>query len=344
MKLKTANITDDIAGWAQKQDFTPGLVMGGLSAAGGALATGERDGENPRQRAMRMLRNAAAAGLIGGTATQMIATGAPMVDEVVRGGKESPGFFKSVVGRSLAPLGLNATGHIRRDVRSGKTLKALFGGIGEFAPDVIPAQVNLKNPGSITNILKGMGIDQAVIDDVLNAPNREGKFREVMRSKGIRPDEVEKMFNPTKGPSIGFNSANDFTGLDSRFKDISKQFREMGRGGQTAFDDYVKKLVSDPAFRGDASQAGKYLHRNYGNRFRNKVDRAIFPRATNIHNPLLRAGSRVGGVAGMAGLFVLPEAIEGAKRLVTSPDAEKSLGVAGAPFKGFDMFGQGGGK
>lgn len=313
-----------------KPGIAPALLGAGVGAGAGALATGSRAGENPRQRALRTIRNAAGAGLLGGAGFQMAAAAGQAGKELVTPPEGEKGFFHSTIGRLLAPAALNATGHIRSDARAGKTLKTLFGGMGEYNVNSSPPKVDLKNPESIKSFLTGHGVHADDINKVLGDPNREKAFDQLLKGRGFRKEEIGDLFK-SKNLTVGFNGASEFSDLDGRFKDISKQFREMRGSGTLKWDDFVNGLVSDPRFRGNADEARRFMNLNYGNRWQDKVTRTIFPRASNFHKPWLRRLSGASGVAGMGAMVAMPEMVDWAKQQA----GESAGGYAAGGFSAF---------
>jgi hypothetical protein len=90
--------------FAETKSFAPAYAGAALGAGALGMATmGRRAGENPRQRALRVLRNAAAGGLLGGVGLQaaLQGGGTAIANTIIPGlgGKIKPGWRSSVMGR-----------------------------------------------------------------------------------------------------------------------------------------------------------------------------------------------------------------------------------------------------
>jgi len=90
--------------WKDNEAYHPGVygALGGAAFAG--LGTmGRRANENPRQRALRIIRNAAAGGLLGGMGTQLVTQGIEQAgDSMINPNKtegHKPGFLSSIPAR-----------------------------------------------------------------------------------------------------------------------------------------------------------------------------------------------------------------------------------------------------
>lgn len=110
-------------------DWTPGLLGLGGGALLGALATPTAENESPRARAIRTLRNAAAAGILGGAGTQLLANAGQQAVEGLTGPANKPdqaGVLRSLPARLGYMAMLNRAGTFRRDVQLSKSLRGLF--------------------------------------------------------------------------------------------------------------------------------------------------------------------------------------------------------------------------
>ncbi len=150
---KQSGLKDDIKAYfantaAQPGGFTPGyLGAAGGAALGGLASLSARRGENSRQRALRILRNAVGGGVLGGVGLQAFAQGGgAAVDSIVNIGKayqknkdetgnNKPGFGSSNLMRSVvytgAPfLGLSSVQNRLRRYNLGKLIPK--GGLGSI--------------------------------------------------------------------------------------------------------------------------------------------------------------------------------------------------------------------
>lgn len=126
--------------------YTGGALgaLGGATAA--ALATGSRRDENARQRTLRTIRNAVAAGLVGGAGGYLAQKGLGATAEVVLGDgtevTEKPGVMRSPLGRLLAPAAIHAKSRWGAGNRRADTLGAEFRGVGTANVGGTPVSFN----------------------------------------------------------------------------------------------------------------------------------------------------------------------------------------------------------
>lgn len=115
------------------KELQPALLGGAAGLGIGALATGPRAGENPRQRAMRTVRNALLAGVVGGAGAQAVSGAADAFSAVTEPGTpKPPGFHRSLAGRAMYPAvlatGLNPLLYFARKGHQLDSVRSMFRG------------------------------------------------------------------------------------------------------------------------------------------------------------------------------------------------------------------------
>lgn len=150
--------------WDKAAPYHPGILgaVGGAAFAG--LGTmGRRANENPRQRALRIIRNAAAGGLLGGAGTQLLVPGAKTFFDATTGAKKEspkPGFVSSIPARLGYVGGTLGVGQVWKRKRLLKSLQDLLPseGLGNVSYKLHPSEQTMAHapaPGAVP--LPGVG-------------------------------------------------------------------------------------------------------------------------------------------------------------------------------------------
>lgn len=166
-----------------KTDFTPGMLGAGVGAGAlGLTSIGKRPGENPRQRALRVLRNAAAGGLLGGVGTQALSQGfGTVVDNMID---------PEAAAAAASPEGAAAAAAAKKPgVLSSPLARAVYGTSALVSGRVWQAKRRLENLGKLMPA-KGLGhVPMALHAD--EASGRPGRSR-MLDLSSASPAELEK--------------------------------------------------------------------------------------------------------------------------------------------------------
>jgi hypothetical protein len=135
---KLSDLANTIKDYLSKQDYTPGLIGAAGGAGISALSSMQaREGENPRQRALRVLRNAAAGGVLGGVGLQAVVQGGSLAKNQTFPPPSTeapkPGMASSIPARLVYMGGVRGVGQWLREKGELRTLKKLMPDAG-FGP------------------------------------------------------------------------------------------------------------------------------------------------------------------------------------------------------------------